>query len=63
MTARPEASVSTDKGLRDVDREPMPPAAPKEPDHIDIPFRRLIELSPSCVLSSTGLNGHTAEQS
>ena len=52
-----EPDVSDYSELRDVYREPLPRASQKVLDHLDVHCRRFIEMSPFCVLSSTGVNG------
>ena len=43
--------------LREVYPEPRPRAAQKVLDHLDVHCRNFIEMSPFCVLSTTGSNG------
>ncbi len=52
-----EAAVTNHSELRTVYREPKPRAAQKVLDHLDSHCRRFIEMSPFCVLSSTGSDG------
>ena len=52
-----EPAVTNYSGLRDVYREPRPRASQKVLDHLDVHCRRFIEMSPFCVLSSTGVDG------
>ena len=52
-----EPAVTSYSELRDVYREPLPRASQKVLDHLDVHCRRFIEMSPFCVLSSTGVNG------
>lgn len=49
--------VTNRSELRTVYREPMPRAAQKVLDHLDQHCRDFIEMSPFCVLSTTGANG------
>ena len=50
-------AVTSQSELRTVYREPMPRAAQKVLDHLDAHCRRFIEMSPFCVLSTTGTDG------
>ncbi len=52
-----DAVVTDQSGLRKIYREPMPRASQKVLDHLDAHCRRFIEMSPLCVLSTTGTNG------
>ncbi|MCY3961323.1 MAG: pyridoxamine 5'-phosphate oxidase family protein [bacterium] len=49
--------MTTHSELRTVYREPLPRASQKVLGHLDVHCRRFIEMSPFCVLSSTGVNG------
>lgn len=52
-----DPAVASYSELREVYREPLPRASQKVLDHLDVHCRRFIEMSPFCVLSSTGANG------
>ncbi|MDE0116234.1 MAG: pyridoxamine 5'-phosphate oxidase family protein [bacterium] len=52
-----EPDVTSYSELRTVYREPLPRASQKVLDHLDVHCRRFIEMSPFCVLSSTGVDG------
>ena len=52
-----KSAVTSYSGLRDVYREPRPRASQKVLDHLDVHCREFIEMSPFCVLSSTGVDG------
>ena len=49
--------VSNQAELRTVYAQPRPRAAQKVLDHLDVHCRNFIEMSPFCVLSTTGSNG------
>jgi len=51
------SAVTSHAELRDVYREPLPRASQKVLDHLDTHCRKFIEMSPFCVLSSTGADG------
>ncbi len=53
----PDTAVTNRAELRTVYREPRPRAAQKVLDHLDVHCRNFIEMSPFCVLSTTGTNG------
>ncbi len=58
MTAiESQPGVSDYSQLRDVYSEPLPRASQKVLDHLDAHCRRFIEMSPFCVISSTGADG------
>ncbi|MXW76081.1 MAG: pyridoxamine 5'-phosphate oxidase family protein [Acidimicrobiaceae bacterium] len=50
-------AVTNQTELRSVYREPMPRAAQKVVDRLDVHCRKFIALSPFCIVSSTGVNG------
>lgn len=52
-----ESDVKSYSELRTVYREPLPRASQKVLDHLDDHCRKFIEMSPFCVLSSTGVDG------
>jgi len=52
-----EMLLTNQSELRSVYREPRPRAAQKVLDHLDVHCRNFIEMSPFCVLSTTGTNG------
>jgi len=52
-----EMLLTSQSELRSVYREPRPRAAQKVLDHLDVHCRNFIEMSPFCVLSTTGTNG------
>ncbi len=58
MSATDADTVVTNQSeLRTVYREPRPRAAQKVLDHLDVHCRNFIEMSPFCVLSTTGTDG------
>ena len=58
MSVAEAGTAVTDRsGLREVYREPLPRAAQKVLDHLDVHCRNFIEMSPLCVLSTTGSDG------
>ena len=56
-TTDAETVVTNRSELRTVYREPRPRAAQKVLDHLDVHCRNFIEMSPFCVLSTTGTDG------